>query len=135
MRSEFHQGQKRTRFNKRPDICTQLSFVARSNLILAMRGGPYMSQELRHPYTQPVRGITAASASARIGSRGACVAGAYPNDTVFWIDHRIGSRASVLIEALLGLAPYLFGYEREIKVDVNRLLTTLVALALRMRGE
>jgi len=45
MRSGFHQGQKRVCFNKRPDICTQLSFVAWSNSILAKRGGPYMSPE------------------------------------------------------------------------------------------
>jgi hypothetical protein len=69
MRSGFHQGQKPTCFNKRPDICMQLSFVARTNSILAKRGGPYMSPEFLSDDHEKLDVLFSLIAQQRVGKQ------------------------------------------------------------------
>jgi hypothetical protein len=52
------------------------------------------------------------------------------DDNVFWVDHDVGRRVCVWLEQIWRQEPALFDTENAMRMDIDRLLATLVGLGI-----
>ena len=55
---------------------------------------------------------------------------AFPEDKAFWIDQGVGRRLCALIDAVLALDPSLFAPDQASRIDIDRLLESLVRMGI-----
>ncbi len=55
---------------------------------------------------------------------------AFPEDKAFWIDQGVGRRLCALIDAVLALDPSLFAPDQGSRIDIDRLLESLVRMGI-----
>ena len=59
-----------------------------------------------------------------------CWLASRPDDSDFWVDHRIGRRVCAWIEEVCRQTPSLLGTVDHLRFDVERLLAALVSLGV-----